>query len=249
MSMRWNLVCGAAVVSWFGGACAEAQVDLPVERGQVRAQLSVPLDVDTLELSATSESGETTTLRTSVANAGFGMRAGTTLLTFPPGSYTLSARALDDAGARCAPAVATAAVLDAATTEVELTLACDAAATGVADDAVLPEMGPLITALRMSGEGIVRRCEPLDVAVEAFDPDGDPLSVTFELRAPSTPGTVDLVPRGEMGARFRASEAGAYEVAASATDARGLQARVAFTVHVSSDKGAIVEPRACGSEL
>lgn len=108
----------------------------------------------------------------------------------PAGTCKVDVWAMADEAtlAPCGSASATVDVVAGKTSEVLLVLACDPGPTGGVDVAVVIDQPPVIEALVVAPGLEVPACTAAIVRVEASDPDGDALAVTFDVDGPADGG-------------------------------------------------------------
>jgi hypothetical protein len=166
--------------------------------------------------------------------------AGDAFFVLAPGTYTVTATALDASGApsrTCMSATATVVVAARQTTEVTLALACSSPGNGGLDVIVTAEHGPAITNLVFDPSKFVLACQPLTIAVTASSPDGLPLSYAWTIVStppnpqPGAGASALLVPSGNTAVVDTATP-GDYTFTVSVRDTHPLSASLTFPVHV-----------------
>ena len=132
----------------------------------------------------------------------------------------VSAQALDAAGAAiegCSTAFGMVEITAGETTEVLLGIICREPDSGSSDVIVVVDQAPSIDQLVVSPGQVAMIGEPVQIAVDAADPDGDELSYTFTATPPEVDSVYELT-FDDARAVFRASTIGDYLVTVVVSD-------------------------------
>jgi hypothetical protein len=197
-----------------------------------------------------SQGGMIVATRTVQSSAGAGVPFGDAFFVLPPGLYQVLATPFDANGApltTCAPAQANAQVAAGVTTEVTLTIVCDGRGNGGLDVVVKTTAPPVITGLTLEPSKFTFTCAPIELAVTASDPQGEPLSFEWGIVASPTPTgpaepVTQLVPSGRT-ATFFTDLAGDYTLRVVVTNTDGRVASLVFPIHVVAGDPTTCNPR------
>ncbi|XXX75581.1 Ig-like domain-containing protein [Sorangium sp. So ce134] len=183
-------------------------------------------------IAETTSALEEEALPEGVAPPGAGVHAGADgLFVVPPGAYRVCATPLSSSGPslECAPAESTASVFPEATSEILLVSQCAGAPNGGLDVIAALNDPPTIEDIDIAPSKYITQCETAAIAVTASDPDGDAISVAWELVS----GAGELAGDGGA-ATFTPAGPGAVTVRVTVTDALGGSSRLSFPLHVSA---------------
>ncbi|WP_437966619.1 Ig-like domain-containing protein [Sorangium sp. So ce260] len=148
----------------------------------------------------------------------------------PTGAYRVCATPMSSSGPslECAPAETTAYVYPEGTSEVGLISQCAGQPNGGLDVIVALNDPPTIEDIDVTPSKYITQCETATIAVAASDPDGDAISVAWELIG----GAGELAGDGST-ATFTPAATGPATVRVTVTDAIGGSSRLSFPLYVS----------------
>ncbi|MCU0662971.1 MAG: Ig-like domain-containing protein [Myxococcota bacterium] len=159
----------------------------------------------------------------------------------PPGTCQVCATPMQDPSTpsdECAPATGTFVVEAEQTTEIVLWSQCEGDPVGAGDIVVGLNDPPVITSLDLYPSKFICTSENLDIKVGAEDPNGDPLTYTWQVTnwpEKPNPGTFTLTPDmvDIYHSTFVAGTPGYYELTVTISDPTGASTELTFPVHVS----------------
>jgi hypothetical protein len=243
------LVAGAAALVGCGNGAATG----PRELGTIRAAVSfAPSDgVSAVRIDVSRSGGVVATRTIPVGGPPpDGGPAGDAFFVLAPGTYTVTATALDANGNEsrtCMSASVSAQVTSGQTTEITLALLCSGPGNGGLDVVITAEHAPAITNLVFDPSKFVLACQPVTVAVTASSPEG--LPVTYAWSVASAPAGTELpsgvaaliVPSGST-AVIDTATPGDYSFSVLVTDSKSRSASLTFPVHVLANADCVPAP-------
>jgi hypothetical protein len=159
----------------------------------------------------------------------------------PPGTCQVTATPMQDPNTpseECSPATGTFVVQAEQTTEIVLWSQCQGDPVGAGDIVVGLNDPPVITSLDLYPSKFICTGENLEIKVGAEDPNGDPLTYTWQVTdwpENPNPGAFTLTPDlvDIYHATFIAGTSGYYEITVTISDPSGASTQLTFPVHVS----------------
>ena len=151
----------------------------------------------------------------------------------PVGTYQVLVTPLDTSGNRsktCGSAAATAVVTLGKTTEVTLSLFCEAAGSGGLDVVVTTSQQPVITGFTFDPGKFIELCQPLVMTAQAQGT--APLTWAWTIDSQPTDASTAVLKPNQNTALFEATAAGTYGVTVQVTDPAGRSASLSVPVHV-----------------
>ncbi|WP_437294454.1 PKD domain-containing protein [Sorangium sp. So ce426] len=155
----------------------------------------------------------------------------------PRGNYRVCATPMHDASPseECAPAETVVDVPGQWTREVMLVSQCRGDTDGLLDAVVALNSPPKIKSLDIAPSKFITLCETATITVDADDPDGDAISVTWQIGSKVSGSSPVLGLPGPVGT-FSTDTPGVYTLQVKATDVHGASTWLYFYIHVSAER-------------